>query len=108
MQLYQSFPDFIQENEGTVFRVWVYKKMFTPYEKENAFVDESVFENPVGESGVIRQCIPIGNGDFLLGIQLTFDEPAKDTYDMLVFYRLSEIRLEYYRNDQLKEEEIAQ
>lgn len=104
MQFYQSFPDFLQANENTVFRFWVYRRMFTPYEQQNAFSDESVFEDVHAETGVIRQCIPLGENDFLLGFQLTFGEEINEQYSNLQFYKLSEIRLSYYRDDQMEEE----
>ena len=106
MQFYQSMMDFLQANERTVFRFWVYRRMFTPYEEKEALTDESVFEDITARFGIIRQCIPIGNNDFVLGIQLFYDEEidADAPYESLEFFKFSEIRMAFYKDDQMKEE----
>lgn len=105
---YNSLPDFLKVNENVVFRFWVYRRVYTPYEEKNAFSDESIFESSHANFGVIRECISIGGGDFLLGIQLVYDEDFdvdNPEYDQLEYYKLSEIRLGYHRDDQPPETE---
>lgn len=81
-----------------VYRYLVYKKMFTPYEEKNAFSDESVYENTHYELCTIEEAIDLGNGDWLLGLN-TIDEDGK-AYGVIQYYKLSEIHLALFDNDQ--------
>lgn len=99
---YDSFIDFIRKNPDRVFRYWVYKKVFTPYEQEKKFTDESRYEDDYANFGVVREIIPLPEGDFLLGIAQVFETLAdlKEDHAHIDYYRLSEIRLAFYPNEQ--------
>lgn len=90
----------LQDVSGRVFRYWVYKRMFTPLEMEQKYVDQYVFEDSHANTGIIRECIQLPDGDFLLGFQ-SFDgcTSAFDLPGGLEYYKLSEIRLAYYPAD---------
>lgn len=84
--------------EGTLFRYVIYKRVFTPYETQNAFSDESVFENTVYTLCLIEDAIDLGNGDWLLGMRnVDFSGEIFKTKD---YVKLSEIRLSYFDVDQ--------
>ena len=91
---YKNLEEFFEANQNTVFRYWIYKKMFTPYEQENKFVDESIFTDPHAYFGRIQSIVSLQNGDYLLGILRT------DNDDYVHYYKLSEIHIEFYEGDQ--------
>lgn len=95
MDSYTDFNAFIKAHEGEVFRYWIYRRVFTPYEQNQCFMDESVFEDSHANVGVIKECVPLGNGDFLLGFQPVDDcDPYNiTTLDFIEYCKLSEIRL---------------
>ena len=107
MDYYKSPLDFFKDNDGIVFRYWVYRRMFTPFEQEKAYSDESFFEDTHANFGIVRDCIALGNGEYLLGFQDVYDLENEEgrEYTVLNYYRLSEIRLSYYHADQIKEYE---
>lgn len=97
VKFYDNFPTFLSENEKTIFRLWVYRRGFTPYETQNAFMDDSMYEANEAAVGMIRQCIDLWNGDFLIGFQEIEDIDGfapESLYNWITYYKLSEIRLE--------------
>lgn len=96
MDTYTDIHAFLKAHEGEIFHYWVYRRVFTPYEQKECFTDESIFEDTHAGVGVIKECIPLGSGDFLLGFQPADDcDPYNITtpYDFVEYYKLSEIRL---------------
>ena len=91
------------DNDGRVFRFWVFKKMFTPYEQQAAFVDESVYEDTHCSFGVIDEAVDL-DGDWLLGLRIVDEETVGEDelsfWPGVNYYRLSEIRLSYFEADQ--------
>ena len=80
--------------EERVFRMWIFKKMFTPYEQDEKFSDESVYEDDICKYVMIKELIELPDGDLLIGVQ---DADNDNLY--LEYYKLSEIRLDYYPSD---------
>lgn len=90
-----------------VYRYWVYRRGFTPYEQEEKFEGESMFEDRQCSFGIIREAINLGS-DWLFGIQQVWpDIPAsyKPKKQYLEYFKLSEIRLAYHENDQHNRED---
>ena len=89
--------------EERVFRMWVFKKMFTPYEQDEKFLDESVYVDDVCKFVMIKEMIELPDGDLLIGFQ---DVDSDNLY--LEYYKLSEIRLDYCQSDKerLKDEPL--
>lgn len=98
LRLYESMQHFFQNNPNRIYRFWVYKRLFTPYENERKFMDETAFESNTASNGIVRELIPLPDGDVLLGIAEIIDEADEllDKYRHLSYYKLSEIRLSYY------------
>lgn len=98
MNIYTDFYTFLKEHDGEAFRYLVYRRMFTPYEQNECFVDETVYEDTHFNVGVIVDCIVLGNGDFLLGFQSAddIDPNNMQLFDNVDYYKLSEIRLSLY------------
>lgn len=86
--------------ENRVFRFWVFRRIFTPYEQEQKFSDESQYEDNSCKLGYIRELINLENGDYLIGFELVINEygEVEDTTS-LEYYKFSEIRLAYDEND---------
>ena len=67
---YNSFGDYLKSlPPDTIFRVWEKKFVFTPYEQENKFVDQSVYENETCEFVTIKDVINLPDGDLLLAAE---------------------------------------
>ena len=84
--------------ERRIYRYLIYRKVFTPYEQQEAFVDESFYEDDTYQLGVVEEAIDLGCGDWLLGIRNIDEEGWLDS--MVVYVRLSDIRLHYFKDDQ--------
>ena len=80
-----------------IYRFVVYKKLFTPYEQERKFSDESQFEDTHYRFGFIAEVIELGNGEWLLG----FREVVEcNVCDYISYFKLSDIQLSYFEQDQ--------
>ena len=62
------------DNSHRIYRFLVYKKLFTPYELDKKFVDESQFEDTNYRFGFIEEAIELGNGEWLLGFREVIDD----------------------------------
>lgn len=91
--------------EERVFRMWVFKKMFTPYEQDEKFSDESVYVDDTCKFVMIKELIELPDGDLLIGFQDTDDDNL-----YLEYYKLSEIRLDYCQSDKeiLEDEDFSE
>ena len=85
-----DFETWLLDYGDRLYRYFVYKRMFTP---EN----ESEYEDNHYELCQIAEAIELG-GDWLLGLR-TIGEDGK-IYGMIHYYKLSEIRLAFFENDQ--------
>ena len=96
----------VHDLSDKIFRFLIYKKVYTPYEQNQKFSDESEYENGgYYKFGFITNAIEIPN-DVLLEINevTEVDEGSFEYLDKKIYVRLSEIRLEYYESDNKKEE----
>lgn len=85
------------DNENRIFRYLVYRRIYTPFEQERKFIDETCYESAYYLFGLIREAIDLGDGEWYIGIQGITDDELEDS---LSYYYLSEIRLEYHPSDQ--------
>ena len=83
----KTFDKFVEEHKDESFRYWVHKRMFTPYEQEQKFEDESTLENIECSFGYIVEAVELPNGDILLGLSEDKDGRYKS------YYKLSDIDL---------------
>lgn len=102
---YDDIYDFLKYNQHKVFRIWKYKKMFTPYEMEQKFEDESIYESTNCEFVIFTEIIPLYN-DYMLGYILADGYYYNELKDMpenkkyTSYIKLSEIEIAYAENDQ--------
>lgn len=85
-----DFETWLLDYGDRLYRYLVYKRMFTPE-------SESEYEDNHYELCQIAEAIDLG-GDWLLGLR-TIEEDGK-IYGMIHYYKLSEIRLAFFENDQ--------
>ncbi|MBR2302007.1 MAG: hypothetical protein IKA41_08685 [Bacteroidaceae bacterium] len=81
-----------------LYRFLVYKRLFTPYEQNHAFMDESIYEDYHYSLCRIEQAIDLSDGEWLLGLRKV-DELTGEDVDIIEYYRLSEIRLARFDKD---------
>lgn len=101
MTEFASLPGFLNTHQDDIFMFWVYRRVYTPYEQQRAFTDESVFEDTQALFGFITECVSLGNGDFMLGFRSVADpeeENVKAYNGPIEYYRLSEIRMRLYQS----------
>lgn len=86
---YNSFSEYLKSlPENTIFRMWEYKRMFTPYEQEQKFLDESLYVNDECDYVRILDVITLPDGDLLLATTYAYGEGSYISY-----HKLSEISL---------------
>lgn len=100
---------YVRNNQDTIYRLWKYKKMFTPYEINGRFEDESVYEEDVCTFVKIQEVICLPN-DILIKFRVMFenfvcDDVEKNFIDsgLYIFERLSDIKLSEYDSDNGRE-----
>lgn len=82
---------------GTIYRFNVYRRMYTPYEEEHKFMDETEFTDSHYEFGRIKDMAPLNKTDYLIEMRIC-DEDGED-FGRSEYYRLSEIRLSKFDCD---------
>lgn len=100
--------EFIKKHEGEVFRYVQYRKMWTPYEMEEKFRDESETETTYSFAR-ITDCFDLGNGDYLLElekgqVEIEYDDddnehPVFCSYNIKKYRRLSDIQIDRFDYD---------
>jgi len=85
------------DNSDRIYRFVVYKKLFTPYEQEHKFMDESQFEDIHYRFAFIEEAVELGNGEWLLGFREIIDG---EVCKYIHYYKLSDIQLSYFEQDQ--------
>lgn len=94
--------------DGRVIRYQIYRRMFTPYEQEQKFSDESPYENGYYMSfGYIAGVIDLGCGEWLICIQ-SCDENTFEPYDIYEYHKLSDIKLYFYEYDMEQKRKIEE
>lgn len=101
----EDFKEWFESNKNNVFRYVVFKRMFTPYETQSAFTDESVYESNMYSFCKIEEVADLKNGEWLLGLR-SIDSDTFEPFEDLQYYRLSEIRLaKFSRDNRLEQDE---
>lgn len=87
-----------------IYRILEYRKpgLFTPYEVENKFSDESLYMCNEYKKVIIEEVIELPNKDLLIGFCEVFseDDGEYEISDNIEYLKLSEIKLECFACDQ--------
>ena len=98
-----DFRNYLLQDKTKVWRLNIYRRMFTPYEQEKKFSDESYFEYGDECSFVcITDAFTLPDGDLMLAVRNVYDSESLNESEekwQLEYYKLSEIRLSYYPTD---------
>lgn len=94
---YGDFETFMHDTAGDrIFSMVEYKRMFTPYEQEKKFQDESIYMTDEYQEVVIREVIELPNGELLLGMQYLFDYyDLEEEKPNIYYHNLKDISLSY-------------
>ena len=84
------------DNSDRIYRFVVYKKLFTPYEQDKKFSDESQFEDAHYRFGFIEEAIELGQGEWLLGFCEVIDG---EVCSYISYFKLSDIQLSFFEQD---------
>ena len=68
-----NMRDWLINKRDQVFAYQVYKRMFTPYEQEQKFTDESEFTDIHYQPARIVEAVELGGGDWLIGFHNLYD-----------------------------------
>ena len=85
--------NFVEKNKDTIFRYWLRKRMWTPYEMELKDPCQADTEMEECSYGYLVEAVDLGH-DWLIGIS----EDKK--FDYISYYRLSELDLAISDTDQ--------
>ena len=103
---------FLLDNQDKIFRYYKYKRVWTPFELDKKYSDESMFENGgYAEFVYVRQAIELPDGDVLLKLELTHNpeddilyQDEEDNETIYKYEKLSDIVLEECSIDNKREE----
>ena len=91
------FDKWLEVHKDDCFRYWVHKIMFTPYEIEQKFEDESCFEDDTCSYGYIVDHVVLPDNDIMIGLS----ESKDGKY--ISYYKLSAIDLALSSSDNEEE-----
>lgn len=102
--MYYNFENLIEENPNVIYRYCVYRKpgLWTPYEMEEKFIDESFFEDGHYTFAKITDCIHL-DGDLLIEFNVC-DEEDYEPIGRKEYRLLSNIQLDRFERDNEKRE----
>lgn len=98
---YDSLGDFIRKNPSRIYRYWIYRHGYTPYEQKQCYSDESLYEETCARLGVLREVITLADGNALLGFTEFIEDTSEIVSDVraITYYRLCDIRMTYMPMD---------
>lgn len=93
---YGDFETFMHDvGEDRVFRMLEYKKIFTPYEQDKKFIDQSVYTDTCYQDVTIEEWTVLEE-DILLGLAYLYDyEDFENNNPIIHYHKLSDIELTY-------------
>lgn len=99
---YNSFAEYLKSlPPDIIFRLWEYKRMFTPYEQQEKFLDESQYVNDECDFVKILDIINLPDGDLLLATTYAYGDGKYINY-----YKLSEISLGKSEKDMVEDDAL--
>ena len=96
---------FALDNRDTIYRLLVYRRMFTPHEQDMKYIDESYYEDDYFSFGYLEDIIDLGCGNWMIGFR-PIDDCSGKSFDHVDYYKLDEIRLSRFDIDQKKWDDL--
>lgn len=98
-------------SDERIFRVWKYKRVFTPYEQDKKFIDESVYEDEECMYAWLDEVVEFGNGRVMFGFRDAVSCAMRENDDLsfepqVIYMMDGEFTMEWYPSDlgKLKDE----
>ena len=96
--------DWIEKYKNTIFRMFEYKKIWTPYEMEQKFMDETEFKTDCSTLVKVKEAVTLPNGEVLLKLRDVDDEEDEDDDENLhqaIYYwrNMKDIQLDQFDYD---------
>ena len=91
------FEKWLEVHKDDSFRYWVHKIMFTPYEIEQKFEEQSCLEDDTCSFGYIVDHVVLPNNDIMIGLS------ESKNGDYINYYKLSNIDLALSKSDNEEE-----
>lgn len=87
-----------------IFRVWKYKKVFTPLEQEKKYCDQGVYENETADFMWLEEVVELDNGRVMFGFKdaylaAEYDHGDIDFTPPIVYMMDGEFAMEHYPDD---------
>lgn len=110
MRCNTDLETWLHDFEDDIFRILIYRKpgQYTPYEIENKLSDESLYVDNEYKKVFIEDVIELPDKDVLIGFREVLDvnqnedgEYECELVDSIEYYKLSEIKLECFKCDQV-------
>lgn len=94
----------IEKYKNTIFRMFEYKKIWTPYEMDQKFMDESEFKNDHSTLVKVKEAVTLPNGEILLKLRDVDDEENEDDdknlHQAIYYWRnMKDIQLDQFDYD---------
>lgn len=98
-----SLNDWVEKYKNITFRMLEYKKVWTPYEMNSKFVDESEFKDTHYAFVRVCEAVTLPSGDVLLKLA-DWEDISKADNDRIYYWRnMKDIQLDEFDCDKLEE-----
>ena len=94
----------LDNSDERIFRVWKYKKVFTPLEQDKKYIDQSMFEDERAKFCWLDEVIEMGGRRFMFGFRhaelaLMHAHGDLNSPAPIIYMMDGEFTMEYYEND---------
>lgn len=91
-------------SDERIFRVWRYKKVFTPLEQEKKYIDQSCYESDIAQFMWLDEVIEMGGGRFMFGFRdaewaMQYAHGELDTPAPIEYFMDGEFVMQYFPSD---------
>lgn len=94
-----TLNEWIEKYKDTVFRILEYKKVWTPYEMEEKFIDASEYKDNHYTHVKIREAVTLPNGEVMLKLMDVSDDLDGDENKIYYWRNIKDIVIEQFDSD---------
>ena len=100
-----TLNEWIAKYKNTIFRMLEYKKVWTPYEMENKFIDSSEYKDDHYTLVKICEAVNLPNGEILLKLIDVPDDDYEREDNIYYWRNMKDIVLEQFDSDIYEDKE---
>lgn len=100
MKIYSDFSGWAEKYKNQTFRMWIYKKAWTPWEEKNCKELDTPYVQDTCDFVILREIVMLPNGEIMIGYTLDEGDEVTDEYNYVSYVMLSDIELSWYKGDQ--------